>query len=133
MPLQLHKLSSQSEFPALISALDASYLTPPNGFWTGIFRGTTDIDECSSRFASWHAADPTSNWVYVTDTKTGEVAGATQWKLYVKDPYANGGGMRELPAYWIEDGKCFFVEYPRLRALDIVGRRAEKRIQQYRD
>ncbi|MCJ1374398.1 hypothetical protein MMC20_005630 [Loxospora ochrophaea] len=100
MALQLHELTSDAEFPALMTCLYDSYSNPYNGFWD-IFKGAS-ADECTARFTAWHNSDPTSHWLYVTDTKTGEVIGGTQWNIYKENPFASAPP--SLRAYWIEEG-----------------------------
>ena len=75
MTLQLSELSSDVEFHELMSVLYNAYSHPYNGFWD-MFKGKSG-EECTARYTEWHNADPTSHWVYVTDTETGRIVGGT--------------------------------------------------------
>ena len=101
MSFQLIEASTAAEMAQLMEALFESYTHPHNGFWD-MFKGESD-QECTARFNQWREADPSVHWIYVTDTSTGEVVGATQWNIYEENPYAT------LPppttAYWIEEGR----------------------------
>ncbi|OKL57708.1 hypothetical protein UA08_06902 [Talaromyces atroroseus] len=100
MPLELHELSGDAEFPALVDGLWRGYDQPFNGFWE-ILKGPSK-EECIARYQSWHKADPTSHWLYVTDSETNQVAGAMQWNIFETNPYINGPP--SLPAYWWPEG-----------------------------
>ena len=108
MPLKLTELTSDEEFPALMTALYDSYSKPYNGFWD-MFKGASG-QECLERYKQWHNADPTSHWIYVTDTETGQVIGGTQWNIYEKNPYEKPGPV--MQAYWIEEGMQILAPKP---------------------
>ena len=100
MALQLTELTSDAEFPPLMDALYDGYSHPYNGFWK-LFKGPS-AEECTARFTKAHNADPTSHWIYVTDTTTGQVVGGTQWNIYESNPYT-----KPLPPFlatWWEEG-----------------------------
>lgn len=100
MPLRLTELSSNGEFPDLMATLYDSYSNPYNGFWD-ISKGMSG-EECQARYTGWHKSDPSSHWIYVTDTETGQVIGGTQWNVYETNPYAEPHP--PMTAYWIEEG-----------------------------
>ena len=100
MPLQVTELTSDEEFSALMATLHNGYSDPYNGFWD-VFKGESEA-ECQARFMQWHKADPTSHWIYVTDTETGQIIGGTEWNILEKDPYDEAKS--PMVAYWIQDG-----------------------------
>ena len=100
MPLKLSELTSDEEFSGLMATLYNSYSDPYNGFWD-IFKGESEA-ECQARYMQWHKADPTSHWIYVTDTETGQIIGGTQWNIFEKNPYAVPNP--PMAAYWIQEG-----------------------------
>lgn len=100
MPLELHKLADDAEFPALVDGLWRGYAEPYNGFWE-ILKGPSQ-EECTQRYAAWNKADPTGHWLYVTDSETKKVVGAMQWQIFETNPYVNG--VPSLPAYWWPEG-----------------------------
>lgn len=102
MPLRLNELTSDDEFPGLMATLYNSYSKPYNGFWD-IFKGESE-EECQARYMQWHKADPTSHWIYVTDTETGQVIGGSQWNIFEKNPYLETNP--PMAAYWIQEGNA---------------------------
>lgn len=105
MPFELHELSHDSEFVALIDGLWRGYAKPFNAFWE-ILKGPSQ-EECVQRYQAWHKADPTSHWLYVTDSDTKKVVGATEWKIFETNPYSNGAP--SLSAYWWPEGIKLFI------------------------
>lgn len=97
MPLELTELTSDEEFPVLMATLYNSYSSPHNGFWD-IFKGASE-EECQARYTQWHKADPSSHWIYVTDTESGQVIGGTQWNIFEENPYLEA--KPPMAAYWI--------------------------------
>lgn len=79
MALKVKEVTSDEVFPRLVATLHESYSKPYNGFWD-IFKGRSG-EECQTRFAQWHNSDPTSHWIYVEETETGQIIGATQWNI----------------------------------------------------
>lgn len=102
MPLKLNELTSDDEFPGLVATLYNSYSKPYNGFWD-ILKGNSE-EECQARYMQWHKADPTSHWIYVTDTETGQVIGGAQWNIFEKNPYLES--KPPMAAYWIQEGNA---------------------------
>jgi hypothetical protein len=100
MPLELHELSGETEFPALVDSLWRGYDQPFNGFWE-ILKGPSK-EECIARYQLWHTSDPTSHWLYVKDSETGQVAGAIQWNIFETNPYINGAP--SVTADWWPEG-----------------------------
>lgn len=100
MVLELHQVTTDTEFGPLVAAEYAGYAQPFNGFWE-ILKGSTQ-EETTSRQLSWHKPDPSSHWLYVKDTETQDVVGGMQWNIYETNPYANGPP--QLPAYWLPEG-----------------------------
>jgi hypothetical protein len=100
MPLKLNEVTTDAEFGPIVAAEHEAYSKPFNGFWE-ILKGPSQ-DECCARQLSWHKSDPTSHWLYVTDTDTKEVIGGMQWNIHETNPYANGP--TTLPAYWWPEG-----------------------------
>lgn len=107
MPFELHELSDDSEFPVLIDGLWRGYAEPFNSFWENL-KGPSQ-EECVERYQAWNKADPTSHWIYVTDSETKKVIGAMQWNFFETNPYGNGAP--SLPASWWPDGMALFVFY----------------------
>ncbi|PQE05324.1 hypothetical protein CJF31_00008844 [Rutstroemia sp. NJR-2017a BVV2] len=92
-----------AEFESIMAVANAGYSNPFNGLWE-ILKGPSmeqSVDECASRYALWHRSDPTSRWIYVSDT-SGKVLGAMQWNIHEKNPYEQGAP--KLPAYWWPEG-----------------------------
>lgn len=100
MPLELHELSSDAEFPELVDGLWRGYTEPFNGICE-ILEGSS-LEECSERYKSWHNTDPTSHWLYVTESGSKKVLGAIQWNIFEANPYINGPP--SLSAYWCPEG-----------------------------
>ena len=84
----------------LMATLYYSYSTPHNGFWD-IFKGESE-EECQAPYMQWHEADPSSHWIYVTDTESGQVIGGTQWNIFEQNPYLEARA--PMAAYWIQEG-----------------------------
>ena len=120
MALKVSELTSDEEFSGLMATLYNSYSTPYNGFWD-IFKGESET-ECQARYIQWHKADPTSHWIYVTDTETGQIIGGTQWNIFEKNPYAVPNP--PMAAYWIREGSIVntFSFTLRILALRIAQR-----------
>ena len=95
------EVTSDEVFPRLMATLHESYSKPYNGFWD-IFKGKSE-EECQTRFAQWHNSDPTSHWIYVEETETGQIIGATQWNVFEKTPYAEL--KPPMAAYWIVEDR----------------------------
>ncbi|KAI0179649.1 hypothetical protein GGR52DRAFT_207889 [Hypoxylon sp. FL1284] len=100
MSLKLHELTTDDEFKGVVRVELEAYSKPFNGFWE-MLKGTSE-DELCARQLSWHRADPSSHWLYVTDEDSGDVVGAMQWNIYEENPYATE--KPPLTAYWITDG-----------------------------
>ncbi|PQE06803.1 hypothetical protein CJF30_00008681 [Rutstroemia sp. NJR-2017a BBW] len=103
MSFTLHEVSNDAEFESIIAVANAGYSRPFNGLWE-ILKGPSieqSVDECASRYALWHRSDPTSRWIYVSDT-SGKVLGGMQWNIHEKNPYEQGAP--KLPAYWWPEG-----------------------------
>ena len=110
MPLKVRELTSDEEFPGVMSTLHNSYSNPYNGFWD-IFKGKSE-EECQARYMQWHNTDLTSHWIYVTDTETGQIIGATQWNVFKENPYLEP--KPPMAAYWIEEGDILsYLIFPR--------------------
>lgn len=100
MPLQLKEVSTDAEFARVMEALFDAYSYPYDGFWV-ICKGSSE-QECVSRFNKWRKQDPNAHWIYVTDTETDEVVGATQWNIYESSPSEDPRS--ELQGDWLEEG-----------------------------
>ncbi|KAL9106736.1 MAG: hypothetical protein Q9227_008306 [Pyrenula ochraceoflavens] len=102
MTLKLSEVTTDAEFHRVMTALFDAYSYPYDGFWE-IYKGGPSFteQECISRFNSWRKADPTQHWVYVTDTDTDEVAGATQWNVHERSPFETAQGKWEVD--WLEE------------------------------
>ncbi|KAJ8130094.1 hypothetical protein O1611_g3534 [Lasiodiplodia mahajangana] len=95
MPLELHEIDPEVDFPALARCLYESYEDPLQKFfyvWFPIFGDTEtaredSIDEAAERLAKWHAEDPSSYWQKVIDTETGGIAGAALWNIHKQNPF----------------------------------------------
>ena len=101
MALELVELKSDREFTPLMATLYEAYSHPCNGFWD-MFKGTSG-EECTTRFTQWHNSDPTSRWIYVKDTESGEIIVGAQWNIHEKDPFEKP--LPRLDAYWIDEGQ----------------------------
>lgn len=111
MPLTLSSVTSPTEWPAIIACERTAYETPFNAFFIIFCPVSTSpsgraaaLAECTERQRSWHDADPDSHWLKVTDTESGEVAGAAQWKIFEDDPYSRKE-QKAMSAYWYPEGE----------------------------
>ncbi|KAI1325443.1 hypothetical protein F5Y16DRAFT_264754 [Xylariaceae sp. FL0255] len=134
MPLEVREIDPDKDFPALLEALIESYETPNQGALHAflIHPGEGEegrrkrLDEAATRFAAWHAADPSSYWQKVVDTETGEIAGAANWNVHSDNPFAHE---HDLEVSWCpNDGsrrftEQFLVQYATPRA--IIGQRPQ--------
>lgn len=90
------------------SSLSSTNLASPfSGFWE-VLKAPSQKERAARQW-SWHAPDPGTHWLYVTnDDAGGEVLAATQRNIYEANPYANGPPT--LPANWRSEGAlrtCF--------------------------
>jgi hypothetical protein len=105
MSLKLHELTTDAEFAPVCAVETEAFNDPFFGFWQ-VFYGTSQEEFCA-RQLSWHKADPSSHWIYVTEAETGTVIGGAQWNIYEENPYAKETSM--LTPYWLSEGiieKC---------------------------
>lgn len=100
MPFNLHALAHDSEFSLIVPVQNRAYSMPFSGFWE-ILKGES-LEEWDARQKLWHHHDPTSHWIYITEDKTGKVAGAMQWNIHDTNPY--GDGAPKLSADWWPEG-----------------------------
>lgn len=87
MPLEVREVTTDAEMPAPMEALYESYTHPYNGFWD-MFKGHSD-EECIQRYNQWLNMDSTTHWIYVIDTESKEIVGATQWIIHEENPFAD--------------------------------------------
>lgn len=105
MPFQIKEVTTDAEMGQLMETLYESYTHPYNGFWD-MFKGQSD-EECIVRYNQWRSLDPSVHWIYVVDTETNEVVGATQWNIYTENPF--GTPPPPLKAYWNEEGEMYYL------------------------
>lgn len=122
MALKLSEIKSDEEFQPLMETLYDAYSHPYNGFWD-MFKGESSED-CTKRFTQGHNADPSSHWIYVTDTETGKVVGGTQWCIYEKNPFETPGP--KLSASWIKEGMNSVVNCSAQGLIIILGTELRK-------
>ncbi|KAL9625351.1 MAG: hypothetical protein Q9160_000414 [Pyrenula sp. 1 TL-2023] len=104
MLFKLTEVTTDEEVGRLMEALYESYTHPYNGFWD-MFKGQSD-EEYIARYNEWRKLDPNVRWIYVTDTETDEVVGATQWNIYESNPFETDPP--PLKAYWNEEGALYY-------------------------
>ncbi|KAI9880639.1 MAG: hypothetical protein M1830_001643 [Pleopsidium flavum] len=113
MPLELHEVTSASEFPEIMACYWAASRNPRSKF-TPLFApvldsGPTSSDDALKGFMarSWfaHSLDPSSHWIKVVDPdQDNKVIAAAKWMIYPKDPFAKG--IPPTPsAFWWPDGE----------------------------
>ncbi|KUJ24598.1 uncharacterized protein LY89DRAFT_776679 [Mollisia scopiformis] len=100
MPLKLHELTTDAEFPPIHTVEVAAFNDPFFGFFE-TFKGPS-LDEFCARQLEWHKGDPSSRWIYVTDEETGEVIAGTQWNIFEQNPYAKEA--EPMAPYWLPEG-----------------------------
>ena len=115
MPLYTtHECTDLDTFRSFIQTIWAAnhhpyqpYFSAYNPVFGPTLADRTDAIErsCQRKWAT-HLATPASHWVYVLDEKSGQVAGATEWRLYEQSPYAGGesakGGLPYEADVWPE-------------------------------
>jgi GNAT superfamily N-acetyltransferase len=114
MPLELQELGPKDEalFQKVAFCEDAAYSTPFNGIWT-IFNPTAlyatpaeSILACASRQWAHHLSDqPSSHWLQIVDTETGEVAAGANWVIYDEEKPYDKPERREVGAPWIPENE----------------------------
>ena len=108
MPLKLEQVTNDAQFRRVMDALFDSYSYPYDGFWV-IYKGSSE-EECASRFNKWRKQDPSQHWIYVTDTDTDEVVGATQWNIHENNPLETSPP--PFQADWLEQGRPSTAKTP---------------------
>ncbi|KAB8596091.1 hypothetical protein FH972_025800 [Carpinus fangiana] len=116
--LQLHKVTTREELDAIIPLEWATYhnpYRPEYQFLHPVF-GPTPADRgaalAADRALVWgrHVANPASHWIYVTDSTTGDLLGATEWLFYDRNPFPQGP-QRVTATWWPEgEGREFASE-----------------------
>ncbi|MCJ1398984.1 hypothetical protein MMC11_002186 [Xylographa trunciseda] len=115
MGLTLHEVVSSEEFPAVVDCEREAYKTPFNAF--DILYTPQGLDPIATRDAvikeQWasHAKSPTSHWLKVVDSDTGNVAGAAQWHIHETDPFARPED-HHLDAVWWPEGERSTMRRP---------------------
>jgi GNAT superfamily N-acetyltransferase len=93
--LQLSEVQSDGDFDALIPLLWYSYSSPRIPFLPLLFSAQEDspesqvkaVERSKHMFLKMHQADPSSHWLKVIDTETGEMVGGCRWHFHATDPY----------------------------------------------
>lgn len=111
MPAILKEVTTEAEMSATVDCLWDSYFDPYS-IWMQmlfpIFEQTTKGYEAamaSSKTMLWtaHSADPSSHWVVVADSETGEVFSGAHWNFHKVSPFMNGAP--RLDAVWHPEGE----------------------------
>jgi GNAT superfamily N-acetyltransferase len=93
--LQLHEVQSDGDFDALIPLLWHSYSSPRIPFLPLLFSAQEDLPESKAKamemskhmFLKMHHADPSSHWLKVVESETGEIVGGCRWHFHTTNPY----------------------------------------------
>ena len=107
MGLKLVEIHKKPEFDPLMPVFRAGFTDPGTNLWP-IFTAdylpsdqphrAAALSESTDRFWAWHEHDPTSHWLKVIDTESGEILGGGRWALYEKGSPYDGHG--EIEASW---------------------------------
>ncbi|KAF2188341.1 putative GNAT family acetyltransferase [Zopfia rhizophila CBS 207.26] len=106
--IELSEVKSDDDLDILTPLLWYSYSHPAIPFLPLLFPAPDDSPEGKDRaiqtsrqlFRKMHQADPSSHWLKVTDTETGEVIGGCRWHLHRADPYVSVRGKKFIaPTY----------------------------------
>lgn len=113
MGLELSEIHAddESSFKELIECEWISFESPYNGFFqiycpiigTGPNVRQDWMKESTERQLSWHREDPTSTWLKVVDSDSGQIVGGAQWNVYLENPYPNG--VEHTDAVWWPEGE----------------------------
>ncbi|TVY90802.1 hypothetical protein LAWI1_G005159 [Lachnellula willkommii] len=104
------EVTSEAEFSAVIDCLWDSYYNPYTPFMNilfPVFSATEEgyaaaVSDSKARLWSYHKGDPTSHWIYVTDT-SGKVFSGAHWNFHEVSPYVNS--VPKLKATWHPEGQ----------------------------
>ena len=111
MVLELKEVSGREELDAIIEIAWVANFNPYRPLIAGVFPifGPTAADRQAAiqaskdRYWNAHVLDPSSHWLYVRESTTGQVLGGTQWQIYTRNPYLKG--TPELVAEWWPEGE----------------------------
>ncbi|KAI9837269.1 MAG: hypothetical protein M1819_000343 [Sarea resinae] len=94
MPFALHEVTDDADFDSIVRAEWAAYEDPFEPFLR-IIGGPYDsssptaraeaLEESKERQKMWAHEDPTSHWLKVVNTDTGEIIGAALWNILEDD------------------------------------------------
>lgn len=98
--LQLSEIISDSDFDELIPLLWHSYSQPRIALLPLLFPSEDDSPEAREKavqmskqvFLKMRHADPSSHWLKILDTDTGEIIGGCRWHVHESDPYEKSRG-----------------------------------------
>lgn len=110
MPFKLEEVTSDGDFDDIIACLWESFYNPFQSFFplfcpvvgTGPNAYAESIETSTDRYRNWHKSDPTSHWLKVIDTDTGDIAAAAQWNICDKNPFE--GENEPTEAFWHPEG-----------------------------
>ena len=106
VPLALHEVTSDDDFPKIVQCEWESYQEPLNTFFR-LFRrdetpaGFTELHEQQLRY---HKRDSISRWFKVVDTDLDDkIIGAANWNVLTENPYQDEK-QRVIDAEWWPEG-----------------------------
>lgn len=108
MPWEVYEIKTDADWDEIIRLEFLSYETPFNPFLV-LFAPPLDsreerIEDTKKRQRQWHEADPTSRWIKVVDSETGQAIGGAQWNIYETNPFAKPPE-KSLITYWWPEGE----------------------------
>jgi GNAT superfamily N-acetyltransferase len=115
--LKLSEVQSDDEFDTLIPLLWHSYSNPRIPFLPLLFSAQNDSPEGQERaietskqlFLKMHRMDPSSHWLKVTDSDTGEVVGGCRWHVHETNPYVGAKAAKFVAPFYSDSTEKDFA------------------------
>ncbi|KAL9622197.1 MAG: hypothetical protein Q9160_003380 [Pyrenula sp. 1 TL-2023] len=110
MSFQLSEVTATSDFEELIKVEWEAYENPFAPlirlffpiFGNSLGARKASLQESTNRQVHWHETDPSSHWLRVTDSTTGNIVGAADWNLFEANPYATES---DEECTWFKEGE----------------------------
>lgn len=111
MPVNFKEITTEAEFSRVIDCMWPAYSNPYIPFLQilfPVFSPTAEGYQAAvdgSKIGMWttHSSDPSSHWVAVVDSDTGEVFAGAHWNFHKVSPFLNGAPT--LIAMWHPEGE----------------------------
>ncbi|KAL9110770.1 MAG: hypothetical protein Q9227_004762 [Pyrenula ochraceoflavens] len=110
MFFHLQEVTSASDFSEIIKLEWRSYEDPYSPllrlffpiFGTDSEARAESLQESTDRQIKWHESDPSSHWIKVTDSSSGNIVGAANWNFFDENPYSTES---DEECTWFKEGE----------------------------